>query len=154
MLAGFEGYCMKPNLPLRRWLARLRHTRSNRVRVLTISGAFAALIGAGFLAAKDPVGLFQSKSVSAGTGVQTIKAVGLTGASALGGDDPVLRFTDTKMGQVVFAARSDTCRRVLFDNRTGARLEAGEVFCGQSQAQVVDAETSNRLQFLSKSFHR
>jgi hypothetical protein len=146
---------MKPNLPLRRWLTYLRRTRSNRVRVLTISGAFAALIGAGFFAAKDPVGLFQSKSESAGTGIQTIKAVGLAGASALGGDDPVLRFAETKMGQVVFSAsHSDMCRRVLFDNRTGARLEAGEVFCGQSQAQVVDAETSNRLQSLSKSFQR
>jgi len=46
------------------------------------------------------------------------------------------------------------CRRVLFDNRTGARLQAGEVFCGQSQAQVVDAESPNRLQSLSKSFHK
>jgi len=52
------------------------------------------------------------------------------------------------------SGRSDTCRRVLFDNRTGVRREAGEVFCGQSADQVVDAETSNRLNSLSKSFHR
>jgi len=92
---------MKLGLPLRRWLAHLRRTRSNRVRALAISGAFAALIGAGFFAAKDPVGLFQSKpeSAGAGTGVQTIKAVALTGGSALGGGDPVLRFTETKWGR-------------------------------------------------------
>jgi len=151
---------MKLWLP-RRWLGHLRLARSNKVRVLAISGVFAALIGAGFFAANDPVGLFQSKSESAGNGngtgngVHAVKAVGLIGGSELSSNDPVLRFWETKVGQVIFsAARSDTCRRVLFDNRTGDRFEAGEVFCGQSQAQVVEPETPNRLRSLSRSFQK
>lgn len=142
-------------LPLRRWLARLRRARSNRARVLAISGAFAVVMAAAFCTAKDPAAFFRAKAGPSASGVLTIKAVGVIGASALGGDDPLLRFTETKVGQVVFSSgRSDTCRRVLFDNRTGARLEAGEMFCGQTADQIVEAEPQNRLNSLSKSFHR
>jgi len=145
---------MKFKLPLC-WLARMRRAQSNRAHVLAISAAFAVLIAAGFYAAKDPAGLFPSKADRGANGIASMKAVGVIGASALGGDDPVRRFSETKVGQVVFSsARSDTCRRVLFDNRTGARLEAGEVSCGESIDRVVDAETPNRLQSLSKSFQR
>lgn len=146
---------MKFRLPFRGWLAGLRHARSNRAWVLAISAAFAILMGAAFYAAKDPMGLFRSNGDAAAKGTQTVKAVGLTGAGSLGGDDPVLRFNETKVGQVVFSsARSDSCRRVLFNNRTGERLEAGEVFCGQTEAQTENPETGSRLQSVSKSFQR
>jgi hypothetical protein len=149
----FEVLAM--NLPLsRRRPARLRRARSNRMRVLAISATFAVLMAAVFYTARDPAAVFRPKAEPSASGVQTVKAGGIIGAGALGADDPVLQFTKTKVGQVVFSsARSDTCRRVLFDNRTGARLETGEMFCGQTADEVVEAETSNRLNSLSKSFH-
>jgi hypothetical protein len=123
--------------------------------VLAISAVFAVLMSAGLYAAKDPTRLFGSKPDADTKGVPGLKAVGLIGTNGLGADDPVLRFSETKVGQVVFSsARSDTCRRVLFDNSTGARLEAGEVYCRQTVDQVVEAETPNRLQSLRKSFQK
>lgn len=147
---------MKRKLPLRRWLAALGQPRSNKMHVLAVSAIFALLMAGGFFAARDPVGLFGTqREPKAGTGVQAIKGPGVIGQAELAGDDPVLHFNETKVGQVIFSsARYDTCRRVLFDNRSGARLEAGEVFCAQTDAKVIEAETGNRLHSVSKSFQK
>jgi hypothetical protein len=147
---------MKRKLPSRRWL-RLPRLRSNRARALVISAVFAVVMSVGVFAAKEPVGFTDWKSTGHGNGkgIQVDKAQGLVGASSLAPDDPVLNFDKTKVGQVMISsAHNDNCRRVLFDNRTGARLEAGEVFCGQTPEQPADAESSKRMQSLKKAFQR
>jgi hypothetical protein len=145
---------MKRKLPSRRWL-RLPRLRSNRSRALAISAVFAVVMSVGVFAAKDPVGFSDWKSTGHGKGAQVDKAPGLLGAGSLASDDPVLNFDKTKVGQVMISsAHSDNCRRVLFDNRTGVRLEAGDVFCGQTPEQAGDAEPSKRMQALKKAFQR
>lgn len=145
---------MKRKLPSRRWL-RLPCLRSNRSRALAISVVFAAVMSVSVFAAKDPVGFSDWKSTGHGKGAQVDMTPGLLGAGSLASDDPVLNFDKTKVGQVMISsAHSDNCRRVLFDNRTGARLEAGDVFCGQTPEQAGDAEPSKRMQALKKAFQR
>jgi hypothetical protein len=145
---------MKRKLPSRRWL-RLPRLRSNRSRALAISAVFAVVMSVGVFAAKDPVGISDWKSTGHGKGAQVDKAPSLLGAGSLASDDPVLNFDETKVGQVMISsAHSDNCRRVLFDNRTGARLDAGEVYCGQTPEQIGEAESSKRMQALKKAFQR
>ena len=141
-------------LPL--FIRRLRRRAyANKVRVSALCLAFAVLIGAGFYVADDPTALFHSSSDALAGGVLNAKSVALIGAGGYGPDDPVKRFNETRVGQVLYATTwSDNCRRVLFDNNTGGRVEAGEIFCGQTAHQVTDAESSNRLHSLRKSFQR
>ena len=71
--------------------------------------------------------------------------------------DPVERFKETRIGHLLFSSRgSDECRRVLFDNHTGAQYEAGAIYCSQVPRQVVaDAATSvDRMEALRKSFQK
>ena len=69
--------------------------------------------------------------------------------------DPAVRFSDTRVGHVLFASsRSDNCRRVLFDNRTGSSYEAKEIFCGQRPDQAVEVGSSDRLTGLRQFFRR
>jgi hypothetical protein len=68
----------------------------------------------------------------------------------LSDDDPVKNFTKTGVGHVLFATtNSDNCRRTLFDNRTGATYEAGDILCGQTADQQIDVP-SDRLQAFRK----
>jgi hypothetical protein len=145
---------MKRKLPSRRWL-RLPRLRSNRSRALAISAAFAVVMSIGVFVAKEPAGFSDWKSTGHGKGAQVDSAPSVLGAGSLASNDPVLNFDKTKVGQVMISsAHSDNCRRVLFDNRTGARLEAGDVFCGQTPEQAGDAEPSKRMQALKKAFQR
>ena len=142
---------MKRKLSSRRWL----RLRSNRSRALVISAVFIAVMSVGVFAAKDPVGFSDWKFTGHGKSIQVVKTPSLVGASSLASDDPVLHFDKTKVGQVMISsAHSDNCRRVLFDNRTGVRLEAGEVFCGQTPEQPGDADSSQRMMSLKKAFQR
>jgi hypothetical protein len=50
--------------------------------------------------------------------------------------------------------RSENCRLVLFDNRTGESFEAGQVDCGQGPAQVKDGVDQQRVRRLLESFRK
>jgi hypothetical protein len=90
-----------------------------------------------------------------GGGTASENAVRLTGLSELDPGDPAVRFSDTRVGHVLFAlAQTDNCRRVLFDNRTGAFYEAEEIFCGQRLDQAVEVMSSDRLTELRQFFRR
>ena len=135
--------------------------------VLTIIVVFGVLIGVGLYAATGRTALLQLFGFSGAGGISgagqskqtkgppTAKAAPLAGAANLAPDDPVMRFAETRIGQVLFASvRSDDCRRALFDNRTGASFDVKPVFCGQSANELVEAERPNRLQVLRGAFQK
>ena len=74
---------------------------------------------------------------------------------ALAVDDPVARFSATRVGHILHAPRmGDHCRRVLFDNRTGDLLESGAVTCGPVLTEASAVSGADRLQSLRKTFQR
>ena len=90
-----------------------------------------------------------------GGGIASENAVRPVGFSALDPGDPTIRFSDTRVGHVLFAlSQSDNCRRVLFDNRTGAFYEAKEIFCGERNNQAVEAGGPDRIAVLRQFFRR
>ena len=107
---------------------------------------------------RDQIPLFQWMSFqSSGTGAfaNTGRPDLPTGGSSLSEDDPVRNFAKTGVGQVLFTAMSsDNCRRNLFDNRTGATYEAGEINCGQNPENMPESQSSDRLQSLRKPFRK
>lgn len=128
-----------------------------------ICAVFGALIVAGIYAARDHTTLFRSAGASGEGGVSgasggpaDAKASRPTGFADLDASDPVVRFSETRVGHVLIpSTQSDQCQRLLFDNRTGAYYDASEVFCGQrlEQAPAV-AVMPVRLEALMKSFKR
>jgi hypothetical protein len=68
--------------------------------------------------------------------------------------DPVERFTQTQVGHLLFSLNnSDMCRRVLFDNRTGAMQEAGQILCGQPP-EAVEQPGQERGNAMMRAFRR
>jgi hypothetical protein len=67
-------------------------------------------------------------------------------------------FSENGVGKMLFpSARSEFCRRMLFDNRTGKYYEASEIFCGQAVDQNAEpdkVENPSRLSAVRKSFQR
>jgi hypothetical protein len=131
--------------------------------VVAICGVFGALIFAGVYAAnKHTTTLFGSLSASdagrlAGSAAQggSGKAGAVTGAAELSPADPVMRFSDTGVGQVLFMSPSgETCQRVLFDNRAGSYFTADKIFCGQRPERAVETTPPDRLTSVRKSFQR
>lgn len=129
--------------------------------MLSVCVVFGALIVAGLYAVKDPAALFRPAPIS-GTGdrpgserVSDAKDNAVTGARDLDVNDPVVRFSSTRVGHVLYAsARGDNCRRLLFDNRTGSTYDAPEVFCGPVLEQPSEAGSNDRLLALRKSFQK
>jgi hypothetical protein len=123
---------------LRDFVAGLRGWRPyNAARVFAICAMFGVLILSGTYAARECTTLVQS-AAAPGAG---------------GSGDRAVRFADTDVGEVLFASpRSGNCRRVLFDNRTGAYHEANDVFCGQAEEAVP--ESPKRLDAVRRSFQR
>jgi hypothetical protein len=119
-----------------------------------MSTLFGALLAAGLYFAHEPKGSGQMPSVSGIGGLSGAgKAAPLVGAAGLGPSDPVVRFADTRIGQVLFSkSRSDDCVRVLFNNVTGDYYEAKDIFCGRKPEPPSDGGPSRRLDALRKSF--
>ena len=123
----------------RRWTKFVwRHTApTNAVRVTVLCLAFGTLIAVGVSHVWKPA---------------PMPAIQL---DTTAGGDPVARFTETRVGHLLFApVGGDNCRRVLFDNTTGAFREAGEIYCGPPPSRASEATSANRLQALSKSFQK
>jgi len=130
--------------------------------VIALCAVFAAVICAGAYATKDPHGLFES--MMGGKGAGGIKGAAITsvgrpdlptGAASMPDDDPVKQFYKTGIGHVLFTGPStDSCKRTLFDNRTGGHREVTEVFCGQTPDQVTEAQSGDRLESMRKGFKK
>jgi hypothetical protein len=149
--------------------ARRTIISANTAGVLTIGVVFSVLIGVGLYATTDRAALLRLMGLSGAGGISgagqsketngpiaaKVKSVPLVGAANLAPQDPVLRFAETRIGQVLFTStRSNDCRRALFDNRTGASFDVKAVFCGQTADDVVEVESPNRLQALRGSFQK
>ena len=125
--------------------------RTTVQRVLVICTVFATVLSAGAYATSDHLGLLRwlRQSNGNGNGSAALSSPP-TGAASLSDDDPVKNFAKTGVGHVLFTAPStDSCRRTLFDNRTGVTYDAGEMNCGQPpEAQ------NERLQSMARPFKR
>ena len=120
-----------------------RFVPTNATGILAICLLFGALIAASVYAAK--------KYTDFGT-------AGTAGAVLeLASDNPAAQFSKTGVGQVLFAnSRGDSCRRFLFDNRTGRSHETNEVACGQpvESAEAAESDRPGRVKAMSKSFQK
>jgi hypothetical protein len=127
---------------------------------VAIFAVFGALILTAAYAANQRLTSFRFVQTSgdgnlSGGGVAGENAVRPVGFAALDPRDPTVRFSDTRVGHVLFASsRSDDCRRLLFDNRTGAFYEAKEIFCGERNDQAVEAVGADRVAVLRQFFRR
>jgi hypothetical protein len=126
--------------------------RKSVQRAAISSALFLAVFGGGAYLMGDQIPLFKwlSSFQTNGTGAfANVRPDLPTGGSSLSEDDPVRNFAKTGVGQVLFTAMSsDSCRRNLFDNRTGATYEAGEINCGQNPERIPESQSSDRLQSL------
>jgi len=146
-------------MPAQRRLVRLwrRARRSPTLWLLAFCLMFAGVIAGAVYSSRDPVALSQSFTLSRDGGLAASGAGGVgAGASVkLKPDDPVRRFSESRIGHVLFTrVGSDDCRRSLFDNPTGAQAEAGSVFCGQDQTPDSEPTSPDRLNSLKRSFQR
>jgi len=127
---------------------------------LAISLGFGALILAAVYGAHERLTPFGFVRVSgggnhSGGAIASENAVRPVGLAELDPGDPTVRFSDTRVGHVLFASsRSDDCRRLLFDNRTGLSYEAKKIFCGQRLDQPVDVMSSDRLTRMQQFFRQ
>ena len=135
----------------KRGISWRRLTPANGLYLLAIHGLFAALIVMTILYTRQPTVVAISLDLSgagpaSGNGALTI---------GLAADDPVTRFSATRVGHILHAQRmGDHCRRVLFDNRSGELLESGSVTCGPVLTEASPVSGADRLQSLRKTFQR
>src|SRR5687768_8572108 len=105
-----------------------RAATANIIRVFAMCTAFVVLLAAGASSGRDLADMLRAAMsraafFGAGTPARPTDALRLA--------DPVAQFPQTRVGHLLFASyNSDFCRRVLFDNRTGATSDAGRVLCG------------------------
>jgi hypothetical protein len=151
-------FALKRALSLRRRRARWWHGTSRGA--LAISVGFGALILTAAYSANERLTLFGFVRVSgagnlSGGAIASENAVRPVGFAQLDPGDPTVRFSDTRVGHVLFASsQSDDCRRLLFDNRTGLSYEAKKIFCGQTLDQTVEVMRSDRLTGMQQFFRR
>ena len=132
-----------PEAPRRRWAAPW---------IVAASAALPMVLAAAIYVWNDTRALFWVKGAAA-TDVRENPT--LLGAAALAADDPALRFSETHVGQIVFSTTSDTCRRHLFDNRTGRSYWVDDHLpCGRKAVPIAEDEPPHRLDALKKSFQR
>lgn len=112
------------------------------------------LVVLGVLFSSDPKQLFALKRGGVlGGAAEGAAAYKMVGEAALDPKDPALRFSETGMGQVLFAsANSDKCRRVLFDNRTGTSYWVRDIDCARPAEEAQVSDKPNRLLAVKNSF--
>ena len=117
--------------------------RHRYIHVLALSAMFAAVIGAGAYATRD--GLFEVMMGGTGSGTKgagSAMARGPTCRPGLQACRTTIRLTQfhrTGVGHVLFTGpSSDNCRRMLFDNRTGATPRDGRRVSAARTPDQVD----------------
>jgi hypothetical protein len=133
-----------------------RKAWAQTVRVTAICAIFGALLTAGFHHRRDLADMLRvafSKS--------TPFADRLT--AARNGDapmvlrplDPASGFAESPVGVMLHTSySSDTCRRVLFDNRTGMTHDAGQGYCGLQPEAPAEHLGMERMLSMSRAFRR
>ena len=149
---------MKRASSLRR--REVRRWSATSTCAVAISVVFGALILTAAYATNERLTGFRFVQWSgggnlSGGGIAGENAVRRVGFAELDPGDPTVRFSDTRVGHVLFASsRSDGCRRLLFDNRTGSFYEAKEIFCGERLDQAAEVVGPDRLTGLRQFFQR
>ena len=134
------------------------------IRVLTINAVFGVLIAVGLYATVERNTFFRMMGFAGAGGISGVgqsahsedtRSPPVVGAASLAPDDPVLRFAETRIGQVLFTSmRTDDCQRVLFDNRTGVSYDVPGVFCGQKASRQNATDGPSRLNAVRATFQR
>ena len=139
-----------------RWKRWRRYASANSNRVVALCSVFGlALFAAVGYAAHEQGSFFSSVKSGEGGLAGAVRSVQLVGASDLDPNDPVKRFSETKVGQLLFAnAGSDNCQRMLIDNKIGLIYPCGAIECGQQVEQVIAPESTDHFAKLRKSFQR
>lgn len=131
-----------------------RMAASHHVRVLAICAAFAAMLAAGVHSGRDFASLLSaalSRPAVLGSGAPSAASATAAAPRVV---DPVARFQETRIGHMLFSSyNSDICRRVFFDNNTGASFEAGQAECGYS-AESAEVVRQDRAQQVLRSFRK
>ena len=79
----------------------------------------------------------------------------ITGSVSMKDDDPVKNFATTGVGHVLFSgAGIDSCKRTLFDNRTGSYKVVDDIHCGSGGEQAVDDKKSEQLEAVRRAFKK
>jgi hypothetical protein len=141
-------------------LAALRASRkawSHAVRVTAIVALFGALLAAGFQHRRDLADVLRTTFVKSNS-----KSLGSRVSAARTGEAQVLRpldpasgFAETPVGVMLHSSLdTDTCRRVLFDNRTGLAYDDGHGHCGLQPTPPPEHLGVERIQAMSKAFRR
>jgi hypothetical protein len=132
-----------------------RLSRANVLRVLAICFAFVALPVVAIHYVREPAAIQGAGSLSGQGGVAGVDAASSGLAVGVAGDDPVARFAQTRVGHILYSPnQGDNCRRVLFNNSTGALYEMGSVLCAQSAPEAALVSGADRMQSLRKSFQK
>ena len=120
-------------------------------RVIALGLAFALLLFAGMQTGRDFASSFFQ---NVGASQSATDAPGKSDGNTLP-RDPYGDFLQSQVGRLLFSSyRSEHCRLVLFDNRTGASVEAGEVMCGQGPASLGEGVDQQRVRTLLQSFRK
>jgi hypothetical protein len=112
-------------------------TSSNTRRAVTISLLLGALL------------VFAGLQVREAANMQSGIANGLAMS------DPARQFRENPMGQVLFSPYvGERCRRLLFDNRTGAFESADDVNCvqGGRDSETSTSSAQDRMNAMKKTF--
>jgi hypothetical protein len=145
-LLAHQDAAVKVPRRLRKHTATLRRmARTNAVRVPGLCVLFFGGVVAAITFTREP----EAPAPRSFT-------MGWDGATSTDGSerDPAGQFEQRRVGQLLFASTtSDTCRRVLFHNRTGKSYQAGEVPCGQPGPDTV-VSGGDRMQALRKAFNK
>ena len=152
---------MNVALPIRQWswvLWRVATSTNTRI-VVSLAILFALVVSAGLYRQLRP----GETGIASGQG--TMPGEGSGGQNGPGGKrqslDPVDRFTETRVGHVLFfPVLGDSCRRMLFDNMTGTTADAPAVNCVPSEMNTAPLpgqevnQTTDRVKEMSKHFNK
>src|ERR1044071_736357 len=121
--------------------------RKSVQQATVICAVFGSLIGGGIYTARN-TDLFNSKPPEI-----ISRSDNITGAASLKDDDPVKNFAKTGVGQVLFTgAGKDSCKRTLFDNKTGSYRVVADMYCGNDPEHTVDDKKSEQLNSMRRAF--
>jgi hypothetical protein len=118
--------------------------------VTVICLLFGLMIGGGAYMARHGTSLFES---GAPPPAPAARSDNITGSGGMKDDDPVKNFARTGVGHVLFSgAGTDSCKRTLFDNKSGSYKIVDDIHCGSSADQAVDDKKSEQLNSMRKAF--
>ena len=117
---------------------------------MVITLLFGLMIGGGAYMARHATSVFEGKQPELAA-----RSDNITGTGSMKDDDPVKNFSRTGVGHVLFSgAGTDSCKRTLFDNKTGSYKIVDDISCSNGGDQAVDDKKSEQLQSMRKAFKK